>query len=157
MRRDGFEQRIKDFIDENSVQAEHHHFEDSCHSVQEAARAARADPLDFIKSIVMVSGDSRLIVAIVKGEDRASTKRVARTLDLDERPGTASPEEILDRTGYPCGGVPPFGFDAEFLVDPRVMEKEFIWSGGGSEHSLVRVSPQEMVRANHGRIVRVRK
>jgi prolyl-tRNA editing enzyme YbaK/EbsC (Cys-tRNA(Pro) deacylase) len=149
--------KITSFMEERSVRGERHVFRDSCRSVQEAARVAKADPLDFIKSIVLIPGTGKPIVGIVKGEDRVSTKRVAGILDLEERPRIAKPEEVLERTGYPVGGVPPFGFDAEFLVDPRVMEKEQIWSGGGSDRSLIRMPSQEILRASGGRVARIRK
>lgn len=35
--------------------------------------------------------------------------------------GLATPGEILEKTGYPCGGTPSFGYQAMFLVDPKVM------------------------------------
>ncbi len=31
-----------------------------------------------------------------------------------------------------------------------------VYTGGGSEYALVRVAPQEPVRANQGRVVRIR-
>jgi Cys-tRNA(Pro)/Cys-tRNA(Cys) deacylase len=42
-------------------------------------------------------------------------------------------------------------------VDPRVLEKDRVYLGGGSERSLVRMSTRELVRANGGRVARVRK
>ena len=150
-----YEEKLKRFMEENGVDAEHLSFNQSCHSVTEAAETAGAEPTDFVKSICMVNNGS-LIVAIVKGEDRASTKRVAKALGTD-RPRIAAPEEIHAYTGYPVGGTPGFGFDATFLVDPRVMEREQVYMGGGSGCSLVRVSPVELVRVNGGRVVRVRR
>jgi Cys-tRNA(Pro)/Cys-tRNA(Cys) deacylase len=151
-----YEDKVKVFIQETGLGAKHHVFNDSCHSVDEAAKAAKTDPLDFIKSIVLISG-SRTIVAIVKGEDRVSTKKVAKALELKERPSVATPEQVLERTGYPVGGVPPFGFEAEFLVDPRVMEKSSVWAGGGSDRSLITLEPGEIINANNAVVVRVRK
>jgi len=152
----GYEEKLREFITENRVEAEHLSFTESCHSVAEAARTVGAEPTDFVKSICMVGSSGDVIVAIVKGEDRASTTRVAKALGID-RPRVASPDEIHALTGYPVGGTPGFGFDAAFLVDPRVMEMERVYMGGGSECSLVRVSPGELVRVNGGRVVRVRK
>jgi Cys-tRNA(Pro)/Cys-tRNA(Cys) deacylase len=151
-----YEEKLRRIIEERGIEAEYLSFDQSCHSVAEAARAVGAEPEDFIKSICMVDGDGGVIVAIVKGEDRASTSRVGRALGI-ERPRVADPHEILDLTGFPVGGTPGFGFDALFLVDPRVLEKDLIYLGGGSECSLVRMSPDELVRANGGTVVRVRK
>ncbi len=152
----GYEEKLKTYIKEHGVEAEHLTFNKSTHSVAEAAEAVGADPEDFVKSICMVTMGGRLIVAIVKGEDRASTKRVAKALDAP-RPRVASPEEILELSGYPVGGAPAFGYEATFLIDPRVMEKERVYSGGGSETSLIYMSTAEMQRANQGQVERVRR
>jgi prolyl-tRNA editing enzyme YbaK/EbsC (Cys-tRNA(Pro) deacylase) len=151
-----YEEKLKAYVKDGDIQCEHLAFERSCHSVEDAARAMNAAPDQFVKSICMIGPDNGLIVAIVKGEDRASTKRVAKALKI-ERPRIASPEEILERTGYPCGGTPAFGFDARFLIDPNVMEMQSVYCGGGSERSLVKISPSEIKKANGGTVVRVRK
>ena len=147
---------MKRYLEGEGSDAEHRSFECSCHSVAEAVAAVDGDPDDFVKNICMVSTEGELIVAIVKGEDRASTSRVAKALGI-ERPRTATPEEILDMTGFPCGGTPSFGFEATFLVDPRVPERDEVWTGGGSQTSLVHIRTEEMLRLNDGKVVRVRK
>ena len=151
-----YEKKLKEYMKEKNIEGEHLSFEQSCHSVEDAAKAANANTDDFVKNICITDSKSNLIVAIVKGEDRASTSRVEKALKI-ERPKTATPEEILQKTGFPCGGTPSFGYTATFLVDPRVMEKEVVYSGGGSENSLVKISSKELLRANNGTIVRVRK
>ena len=151
-----YEEKLKAIIMERGIEAEHLSFNKSCHSVAEAAKTVGARPEDFVKSICMVDEDGRAIVAIVKGEDRASTSRVAKALGI-ERPRVASPEEMLGLTGFPVGGTPGFGFDAVFLVDPRVLEKEVVYLGGGSDMALVRMGSSELVRANGGTVVRVRR
>ena len=151
-----YEEVLKGFMKTNKIHGECLTFDESCHSVEEAAQALNGSPEDFVKSICMVDEKGSLIVAIVKGDDRASTSRVAKALQC-ERPRIASPEEILEKTGYPVGGVPPFGYEATFLVDPKVMEAHTVYGGGGSENSLIKISPKELQRANKGVIVRVRK
>ena len=151
-----YEEKLKTFMRVNKIKGEHLSFDQSCHSVEEAARAANADTKDFVKNICLVDSQGNLIVAIVKGEDRASTKRIGKLLNA-ERPRTATPGEILEKTEYPCGGVPSFGYEAIFLVDPKVMEKDIVYSSGGSEKSLIRISPAELQKTNNGLIVRIRK
>lgn len=131
-------------------------FDQSCHSVAEAAEASGTSPEEFIKNVCMTGNDGSFIVAIVRGTDRANTSRVGRALGT-ARPRLATPEEILENTGYPCGGTPSFGFQALFLVAPCVAETEAVITGGGSEHSLTRVCTADMLRANHATIVRIRK
>lgn len=151
-----YEEKLKKYMVENNIHAEQLIFSQSCHSVQEAADAVGASPEDFVKNICMVDDKNNLIVAIVKGEDRVSTSRVGKVLNIDS-PRIASKNEILEMTGFPCGGVPSFGYKATFIIDPKVMEKEVVYTGGGSSHSLVRIASQELLKANKGLILRVRK
>lgn len=152
---DAYEQQLHTYLQEQHIQAEHLFFEQSCHSVAEAARAVNALPEDFVKNICLLDSAGYLITAIVKGEDRVSVSRTARAL---QREGLrlATPEEILEKTGYPCGGTPSFGYQALFLIDPRVMERAIVFTGGGSETSLIKIRTAELARANQGKILRVR-
>jgi Cys-tRNA(Pro)/Cys-tRNA(Cys) deacylase len=48
--------------------------------------------------------------------------------------------EILELTGVPVGGVPYFGFKSVFLVDPKVAAQTYIFTGGGSPQSLLKIA-----------------
>lgn len=150
-----YEDKLRNYIAEHGIEAEVLTFNQSTHTVAEAAGAVGAEPEDFVKSICMIGPDNQLIVAIVKGEHRASTSRVSKALKID-RPRIAEPEEMLLKSGYPAGGTPAFGYEAVFLIDPKVMEKDKVYSGGGSEQALTLMSPEEMQRANGAVIARVR-
>ena len=150
------EDRLQAWIDEHAVQAELVRYPVSCHTVEDAAAATEAGVEAIVKNICMIGADGALIVAILPGAARASTSRVGKAL-ATERPRMATPDEVLALSGYPAGGTPSFGFDARFIVDPLVMERDVVFTGGGSERALVRIAPAELVRANGARIARVRK
>lgn len=151
-----YEEKLKEIITSQDINAVHLSFDELCRSVTEAASTVDAGPEDFVKSIVMVDREGNVIIGIVKGEDRVSTSRVGKVLGID-RPRIASPDEILGLTGFPLGGTPGFGFKATFLVDTRVLEKEKVYLGGGSEYALTYMPTDELVRVNRGRIARIRK
>ncbi len=152
---DAHEQKLIQYMQSEKVIAEHKSFTESCHSVAEAARAVNGSPEDFVKNVCFIDKNNRFIVVIVKGEDKVDKNKVAQFLHVEQlRMATA--QEILDETGYPCGGTPSFGFEAVFLIDPRVMEKEVVYTGGGSEHALVKITPHELQKANKGRVVQIR-
>ena len=151
-----YEEKLKEWMAENGVKAEHLHFEKSVHTVEEACREANANPGDFVKSICMIGVDGKLIIAIVPGSERASTERVSKALGI-ERPNVATSEQATEKTGYITGGTPPFGYEATFLLDPKVMEKEVVYAGGGTPNALIKISPVEIQKANNAQIVRVRK
>jgi len=148
-------EKLDGFIRENHVECQHIRFGKPCRSVGEAAAAANAGEDDFVKNVCMTGSSGELIVAIVKGEDRASRTRVGKALGV-QRPEMASPEAMLEKSGYPAGGIPSFGYSAKFLMDERVMEREFVYSGGGSEDALVKISPRELLKWNKAIVARIR-
>ncbi len=151
-----YEEKLKKWIVENNVKAEHIHFENSVHTVEDACKEANAQPDDFVKTICMIAIDGTVIGAIVLGSDRASTERVGKVLNI-ERPSVATPEKILEKTGYIVGGTPPFGYEAIFLIDQKVMEKDIVYAGGGTPNALIRISMKELQKTNEAEVVRIRK
>lgn len=151
-----YEERLKKYIEQNTIEAKQLLFEESCHSVAEAAFALGVLEDEIIKNICLIGDREQLILAIVKGEDRVSTSRVRKALNI-ENLRVATAEEILEKTGYLCGGVPSFGFEATYLIDTKVMEKEEVYTGGGSENAMVKMSTKELQRANQGMVLRVRR
>lgn len=151
-----YDEKLRNHIKENNIDAEVINFKQSTHSVAEAADAVGANPDDFVKSICMVTMGGKLIVAIVNGEHRASTSRVSKALGIP-RPRIAEPDEILELTGYPVGGTPAFGYEATFLMDPKVLERDKVYSGGGSSNALTYMTTEEMHRVNRAKVARLRK
>lgn len=151
-----YEEKLKRFLQENGIRGEHLHFEKTVHTVEDACREAHAQPDDFVKTICMISKAGKIICALVLGSDRASTERVAKALSI-ERPQVATPEQATEKTGYVVGGTPPFGYEATFLIDDKVMKKAFVFVGGGTPNSLLKISPEEVQRVNQGVVARVRK
>ena len=148
--------RLKEYLANKGVKFEHLVFDKSCHSVKEASIASGEKEENFVKNVCMSDDSGNLIVAIVLGNRRASTKRVAKALGVDSVK-VATPEFIEQKSGYKIGGVPSFGFDAIFLVDNEVMQKEYILTGGGSEFALVKINTKDLIALNSAKVCRVRK
>ncbi len=159
-----YEYKLKKFISENKIAAEHIHFSASVHTVEEAAREAKASADDFVKSVCTVSKRTdasgvhtlETIIAIILGSDRVKQEKIEKLLQI-KKPQIASPQEVLDRTGYPAGGTPPFGYEAIFLMDKNVLQKNTVYAGGGSPQALIRISPEEILRINKAQIADIVK
>jgi prolyl-tRNA editing enzyme YbaK/EbsC (Cys-tRNA(Pro) deacylase) len=147
-----FAQRITQL----GVDAEHLMFEQSCHSVAQAAAAINGTDDDLVKNICMVGPGDEFIIAIVKGPHRVSRKRVAKACELASVE-MATAEKVLANTGYPIGGTPSFGVNARYLIDPAVMEQAVVYTGGGSDRALVKIATELLQQTNQGEVVRIRK
>ena len=145
------EQKLKQFIEKNNISAEQLFFTEETRTVQQAAKAANASPKDFIKSVVFTNKENTIVV-IISGSDRVDKSKVKSFLNLERKLEIATPDIVLERTGFPAGGVPPFGFNALFLMDKNVLKKDLVLGGGGSINSLIRITPKEIKKANNARI-----
>lgn len=150
------ESKLHAYIQQRGIPAEHLIFETSCHTAAEAAHSAGATLEDLVKNVCLVTDTGIFAVAIVKGEDRVDDKRVAAFLDA-KKAKHATAEAVLAHTGYAVGGVPSFGYTAPILIDERVMEKQWVLTGGGSDRSLVRIATEALVEASGGQVTVVRK
>jgi len=150
------ESKLHAYIEAQGIPAEHLIFETSCHTAAEAAESANATLDDLVKNVCLMAETGEFIVAIVKGADRVDAKRIAAAAGV-KKPKHASAEAVLEHTGYAVGGVPSFGYKATILIDEQVMEKPWVLTGGGSDRSLVKISPQALLEASGGQIVTIRK
>ena len=80
-------------------------------TAEAAARAVNAPLGSIVKSLVFLADGAPLLV-LVAGDQRADVHRLRAALGLSKkRLRIAQPAEVLDRTGFEVGGVPPIGHD----------------------------------------------
>jgi prolyl-tRNA editing enzyme YbaK/EbsC (Cys-tRNA(Pro) deacylase) len=117
-------------------------FDEPVRTVEEAARKVSADRI--IKSIVLVGSDKKPILAILPARSRISYKRIKALLKLkDVR--LAQPDEVLEHSGYPVGGVPPFNKINRILLDPTVQRNAKSIAGGGDPDKLVEIETRAIL------------
>ncbi|MHA2380859.1 MAG: aminoacyl-tRNA deacylase [Candidatus Thorarchaeota archaeon] len=148
---------LQEYVEHSEVAAKILNMEGRVHSVAAASEELGLPPDRFIKTLVFIGPEEELILAIVQGTDRASSKRISKALDI-EPPRLATSEEAIELTGYEVGGTPPVSIlNARVLIDPNVMAMNEVVGGGGSDRHLLRISPSEILRVTGGKVVRVRK
>ncbi|MBT3190512.1 MAG: YbaK/EbsC family protein [Anaerolineae bacterium] len=153
-----YSKRIKDWLHKENVDAELLSFDESVHSVEEAV-AVSGHPVERItKSIVMITSADDLVIAMVPAKNRASTERVRKFLKLDERPRIARAEEVEKYLVQQVGGNSPFNApNAIILIDPKLLEEDWILTGGGDDRYLIKITTEELKRVVDYTEARVRK
>ena len=100
----------------------------------------------IVKSLFFVTQRSEnYLLVLTSGENRVSSKRLFEHLQQPAKP--ASPETVLEQTGFPVGGVPPFGHKSCFsvLMDIDLMQYEQIWASAGSIHAVMGITPRDLL------------
>lgn len=116
-------------------------------SVAEAVEVSGFKKSQFIKSICMKHrSEGNFVIAIILSGSRVDKKSLQQGV-APKRWIMATPEEILDLIGFPAGGVPPvcLPHDLTVYVDPRVLTREFVIGGGGSQSSLIKLPPNFII------------
>jgi Cys-tRNA(Pro) deacylase len=135
-------------IEENAIQANLIKLSVHTPTVEDAAKAVGTSPSQIVKTLLfLVAGEP--LVAIASGTSRVDRRTIAAYFGIGrKRVKLAGAEAVLELTGYPVGAVPPFGLKRQIqtLIDPRVLEHAEVYAGGGAIDSLLRISPDEIVR-----------
>lgn len=148
-------ENLHSFIQTNNIQAEMLHLDTLTPTVESAAQAVGTEPDNIVKSILFLV-DGKPILAIACGQARVDSRAIAALYGVGrKRVKLAPPEVVLKETGYEVGAMPPFGhlYPLETLLDRRVLERPVVFAGGGSEQTLIRLSPQAILEATGARIL----
>ena len=59
-----------------------------------------------------------------------------------------SPENVLNKTGYSVGGIPPFGHLEKCIIicDEDLLKYDILWGAGGTSDTVFPISPEELVK-----------
>lgn len=124
-------------------------------TVAAAAQAVGTDPEYIVKSLLFnVGGET--ILAITCGPAHIERRTIATHFNIGRKKvKLANPEFVLQETGYSVGAMPPFGHYTALptLIDKRVLEKEHVYAGGGSDQTLLRVDPQVILEVTQAQVM----
>jgi prolyl-tRNA editing enzyme YbaK/EbsC (Cys-tRNA(Pro) deacylase) len=127
--------------------------EESTRTVGDAARAVGCEEAEIAKSLVFVC-DGEPVLCIASGAHRVDTDKLAVAFDCAEL-RQATPDEVRAASGFPIGGVPPFGHELPVVLDEALLRHEYVWAAGGDGHSLFCVNPRELVSSIGARVAEV--
>lgn len=127
-----------------------------------AARAMGCHEDQIVKSVLFLikDGDAHdVALVITNGTAQIDYRKLAELFAVGrKRIRLAPPGVVLVLTGYPAGGVPPFGYPEPIatFVDQNVLAQPVVFGGGGDERTLMRITPPELLRVTGARVIDAR-
>ena len=122
-------------------------------TVKDAAAAVGCQEAEIAKSIVFVA-DGDPVVCIAPERHRIDPEKLADALDVAEV-RQATPDEVRAATGFPVGGVPPFGHELPVVFDEALLQHATVYAAGGDGNTLFAVAPGRLVECTRARVARV--
>jgi prolyl-tRNA editing enzyme YbaK/EbsC (Cys-tRNA(Pro) deacylase) len=127
-------------------------FPDGTKTAADAAAAIGVQVGQIVKSLVF-GVDGRVVLAYVSGANRLDEGKLAVAAG-GERCARVDAEAVREATGFPIGGVPPFGHATPLpvFVDPDLLQYDEVWAAAGTWNDVFPIDPRELVRASGGTI-----
>lgn len=101
----------------------------------------------IVKSLFFVTKETgEYLLILASGENRVSSGRIQEQLQQPAIPTDA--RTVLNKTGFPVGGVPPFGHKTRFkvLMDRDLLQYDQVWASAGSIYAVMGMAPQDLMR-----------
>ena len=132
-------------------------YPDGTRTAEDAARAIGCDVAQIVKSLVfdvLVDDETHPVLALVSGADRLSEPKLAAAVGA-EVALRVDADRVRAVTGFPIGGVPPFGHPEPVatFVDPNLLRHTEVWAAGGTPQSVFGVAPAALVEATRAVVV----
>lgn len=146
---------LQAFMEQQGIPGEILILEVATPTVETAAQAVGAPPQQIVKS-VLFSLPTENVLTISCGDQLVERRVIANLYGISrKRVKLASPEVVLDVTGYAVGTVPPFGHRQPLstLLDRRVLEFTQVYAGGGAHNALVSLNPQDILKITQAQII----
>jgi prolyl-tRNA editing enzyme YbaK/EbsC (Cys-tRNA(Pro) deacylase) len=117
--------------------------EESTATVDSAAKALGVEPARIAKTLAVRAGE-HLFLIVARGDARLDNRKCKD--EFGARPRMLGPDETLEVTGHPVGGVCPFGLKTPLPVYLDVSLQEFgtVYPAGGSLNTSVKVCPRRL-------------
>ncbi|HYM15566.1 MAG TPA: YbaK/EbsC family protein [Dehalococcoidia bacterium] len=124
----------------------------STHTAEEAAAAAGCELGQIIKTLaVWVAGSA--LLALVAGDRRLDDRLLASRAGVGRKQvKLAGAGEVLELTGYPVGGVSPFGLDhpLPMILDASLRRFATVWVAAGTPNAIAPLALEDLARFTGG-------
>jgi prolyl-tRNA editing enzyme YbaK/EbsC (Cys-tRNA(Pro) deacylase) len=139
------------------VTVEPRHFPAGAKTAQDAADAIGCEVGQIVKSLIFAV-DGEVVLAYVSGSNQLDEARLAAAAG-GERCGRVDADAVREATGFPIGGVPPFGHqtDLRVFIDPDLLDHDEVWAAAGTWNDVFPLDPNELVRASGGHVVELKR
>ncbi|HEX6238531.1 MAG TPA: YbaK/EbsC family protein [Acidimicrobiales bacterium] len=133
--------RVREAARARGVDIEIREFAAGTRTAGDAARAIGCDVAQIVKSLVFVV-DGEPVLALVSGANRVDEALLTSAVG-GTRVSRADADRVREATGFPIGGVPPFGHPRQLrtCIDPDLLAFDVVWAAAGTPRHVFPAEP----------------
>ena len=125
-------------------------FPDGTKTAADAAAAIGVELGQIVKSLIFAV-DGEVVLAYVSGANQLDEKKLAMAAG-GLKCTRVDADVVRQATGFPIGGVPPFGHSTQLrvFVDPDLLQYDEVWAAAGTWNDNFGANPNDIVRVAGG-------
>ena len=142
--------RVKQAATAAGLTIETRKFPEGTKTAQDAADAIGVGVGQIVKSLVF-GVDDEIVMALVSGSNQLDEKKLAAAAG-GAKCKRVDADAVRAATGFPIGGVPPFGHSTQLrvFVDPDLLQYDEVWAAAGTWNDNFGANPNDIVRVAGG-------
>lgn len=117
-------------------------FKESVKDSKSSATASKLDLKKIVKTITFKDKQKKIYSIIIRSTERVCKSKLKKI--IQKKIQLIPFDDVKKYTGFPAGGVPPFGYDAEFIIDQDLKDDEIVLVGGGSIYTLIKIRIKDL-------------
>ena len=132
-------------------------FPEGTKTAQDAANAIGVAVGQIVKSLVFAV-DGEIVMAYVSGANQLDEKKLAAASG-GAKCARVDADAVREATGFPIGGVPPFGHATQLrvFVDPDLLQYDEVWAAAGTWNDNFGANPNDIVRVAGGVVTNLKR
>jgi prolyl-tRNA editing enzyme YbaK/EbsC (Cys-tRNA(Pro) deacylase) len=132
------------------VAVEPRRFPEGTKTAADAAAAIGCEVGQIVKSLIFAV-DSEVVLAYVSGANQLDEAKLAAAAG-GVRCSRVDADVVREATGFPIGGVPPFGHTTvlRVFVDPDLLAFDIVWAAAGTWTDVFSITPSDLLVAGAG-------
>ena len=142
--------RVMEAARERGLEITTKRFPGGTKTAADAAAAIGVSVGQIVKSLVF-GVDTEIVMALVSGSNQLDEKKLALAAG-GAKCSRVDADAVRAATGYPIGGVPPFGHSTQLrvFVDPDLLQYDEVWAAAGTWNDNFGAAPADIVRVAGG-------
>ncbi|MCU1360563.1 MAG: hypothetical protein JWN99_1852 [Ilumatobacteraceae bacterium] len=132
-------------------------FPEGTKTAADAAAAIGVQVGQIVKSLIFAV-DGEIVLAYVSGANQLDEKRLAAAAG-GAKCGRVDADAVREATGFPIGGVPPFGHTTQLrvFIDPDLLAWPEVWAAAGTWNDVFAIEPNALVAASGGTVTDLKR
>ncbi len=149
--------RVVQAAKERGLEITTRRFPEGTKTAQDAANAIGVSLGQIVKSLVFAV-DGEIVMAFVSGANQLDEKKLAQAAG-GLKCSRVDADAVREATGFPIGGVPPFGHAKQLrvFVDQDLLQYDEVWAAAGTWNDNFGANPNDIVRVAGGVVTNLKR